>query len=119
MTERPCAGRSYAPWGFGRWVGCSVKNAKYEEDGKFWCGRHLPSKKKAAAAKRQALYDAETERRHKRDERRAHRNGVLEKLRSTHNASDLWVEVGSLIEKDDKLTEEVKELERKLKELET
>ena len=62
MSDHKCAARTFRGHHF---YSCH-KLGKVEEDGKWWCGIHAPSKVAARRAKRDALWKTEDEARGKR-----------------------------------------------------
>lgn len=60
MTEKQCAETVWRSLSNGSYFSDCEKRAKYEEDGKWWCGTHAPSKVAARRAKKRAEDEAES-----------------------------------------------------------
>ena len=74
METHRCTGRLWNDYDM-RGYQCS-KSGKYEEEGKWWCGTHAPSKVKARHEKQAAKYDAESK------EREANRLKVRNRIKA-------------------------------------
>lgn len=110
MSGQRCAEEvARGDWDYGP---CQNPATKLEE-GKWWCAIHAPSKKKA----REARMDAKWAWERTVLNRQALESSAIEALRRVYGQFRLDM-ANDLIARDDKLTKEVEEAKKKLKELE-
>lgn len=97
---------------------CS-KTPKHQEDGKWWCGTHLPSAVAAKKSKRAAKWAADWAVRTKNNELQKLYIGALDKLRAYYDgdADGALGALHALLDQETALKAEVEALKKKAEEL--